>query len=358
MRVRIVVPLVLVLAAIGARTTAAAPCPPLACGPAAQSVAGGTALAVTFGTDKPLSLYDLRRGELRNVLARAVVSPDGTRVVSQSGRTVTTTVLATAVESKADAPAGWSVVGTSADGRRAVLSRSVDSTTSFAVGAARVTLPGRFDFDGLLRNRLYLIEEQRDGYLVRVASLATGKLAAQPLKDADESALIQGQAWSRVASPDGRYVFTLYIAGAGHAMIHVLDMERGTARCIDLPGSGNYIGAASYALALSRDSKRLYAAGSGYGYVVTVDVARQAILRKVAISRVAPPGPVLPSASLSPGGKTLAFAANTRLWLYDVRRGRVVRRATLPVEGAVSYDARGRLWAVGRTGALLPVPSA
>ena len=190
-------------------------------------------------------------------------------------------------------PAGWTVAGTSADGRRVVVTRTAGSRR--ASRSALHASPSRArHFDGLRGDRLYLIEQRRDGYLVRVASLATGKLAPQALKDADEPALIQGQAWSRIASPDGRYVFTLYIAGDGEAMIHVLDMARGTARCVDLPGKGNYDAAASYALALSPDSRRLYAAGVGYGHVVTVDVARRTVVRDTPIGRTAVAAPALP----------------------------------------------------------------
>ncbi len=356
MPARIVVPLVLALAALSPGGAAAVPCSPLDCGPSAQAVAGGTTLAVAFGRNKSLSLYDLGRGQLREVLDGGVVSADGSRVVSQEGREIQTKRLASdRPESTVQVPAGWTVAGTSADGRRVVVTRTAGSRTSFAVGAARLTVAGSYTFDGLRGDRLYLIEQRRDGYLVRVASLATGKLAPQALKDAGEPALIQGQAWSRIASPDGRYVFTLYIAGDGEAMIHVLDMARGTARCVDLPGKGNYDAAASYALALSPDGRRLYAAGVGYGHVVTVDVARRTVVRDTPIGRTAVAAPALPSASLTRDGTTLAFATNTTLRLFDLATGRVTTAKRLPVASAVAYDARGRLWAVARDGSLTSV---
>ena len=73
MRARIVVPLVLALAALSPGGAAAVPCSPLDCGPSAQAVAGGTTLAVAFGRNKSLSLYDLGRGQLREVLDGGVV---------------------------------------------------------------------------------------------------------------------------------------------------------------------------------------------------------------------------------------------------------------------------------------------
>src|SRR5207244_322612 len=110
---------------------------------------------------------------------------------------------------------GWTLAGVSRDASRTVLFATPGSSTHVAIrssaGQQALVLPGKFGFDGLLGSKLYLIQYMQNGYLVRVADLATGKLLPDPLKDADEPALIQGQAWSRVASPDGRYLFTIYV---------------------------------------------------------------------------------------------------------------------------------------------------
>jgi hypothetical protein len=348
MRVRFVIPFLLVLAALVPGASSGAACAPLDCGPTAMAVAGGHLLAAGLGEGKPASIYDLSTGELRDTIQSAVFSADGKRAVGQELQKITTYDLASGrVETVAQAPSDWSLAGVSADGRRIVITRGTATSTSFAVDDKKLTLPGKLEFDGILGDRLYLIEYVQNGYYVRVASLSTGKLAAEPLKDADEPALIQGQAWSRLGSADGRFLFTLYISGNGKAMIHELDMRSGKAWCIDLPGGGDYNAAGSYAIALSRDGRRVYAAGGGYRSIATVDVATHRILRVARIPLVRGAGPVISSASLAPGGKRLAFSVNRTVVVYDFARAKVLRRTTLAGAGAIAYDARGRLWAVG-----------
>jgi hypothetical protein len=356
MRVRYAVPILLVLAALVPGASSGAACPPLDCGPTAMALAGGHLLAAGLGQGKPASVYDLTTGEQRETIQSAVFSADGKRAVGQELQKITMYDLVSGrVETVAQAPSGWSLAGVSADGRRIVITRQTATSTSFAVDDKKLTLPGKLEFDGLLGDSLYLIEYMQNGYYVRVASLATGKLAAEPLKDADEPALIQGQAWSRLGSRDGRYLFTLYITGNGKAMIHELDMRSGKAWCVDLPGGGDYNAAGSYALALSHDGRRVYAAGGGYRSVATVDVATHRILRVARIPLVRGPGQVLSSASLAPDGKRLAFSVNRTVVVYDLARKKVLRRTTLAGDSALAYDARGRLWAVGKDGMLRTV---
>jgi hypothetical protein len=256
--------------------------------------------------------------------------------------------------------AGWILAGLSADGRSAIVTRRPDdSHTRFAVRGAQpasITLTGRFEFDGLLGNLLYLVERRDNGYLVRVADLATGELDPNPLKDDDEPALINGLAWSRLASPDGRYVFTLYIesGGSGGVMIHALDMKARTAKCIDLPGSKDFIASGSYALALSHDGRKLYAASGANGTIVTVDVASQRVVDVAHVEKEtvrAVNGRLVPSAALSLDGKTLAFAVENTLWVYDLTAGRLARKTTV-AEGAVAYSRSGVLWVAGSDGSL------
>jgi hypothetical protein len=356
---RIAVPFVLLLAALMPSAAAAVPCPPLQCGPNAAAVADGRLLAVSVGPAPDTALYDAVTGKRRALIPSGMVSADGSRVVAQAGQQLRTYDLARIrVVARSNLGVGWVLAGLSADGRRAVVTRRpTDATTQFAVRGAQpasITLQGRFGFDGLLGNRLYLIEQQQGGYLVRVADLATGSLDPEPLKDDDEPALINGLAWSRLASPDGRYVFTLYI-GSGGVMIHALDMQAGTAKCIDLPGSKDFIAAGSYALALSRDGRTLYAASGANGTIVSVDVASRRVVDVAHVAkqtvRVAN-GRLLPSAALSRDGKTLAYAVENTLWVYDLAAGRVVRRATVP-EGAVVYSRTGVLWIAGQSDGLL-----
>jgi hypothetical protein len=355
MRVRHVVPFALLVAALLPGASSGAACAPLDCGPAGLTVAGGRALAVT--SQRTTNVVDLSSGKVRLLLVNAVFSADGRRAVAQAGSLLQTYDLATRkVTARASAGGGWALGGVSADGRRVVLFQRGDGTTRVAIrsGSRQQTFAfrGSFDFDGLLGTRLYLIERAaQGGYYVRVADLATGKLVPEPLKDADEPALINGQAWSRVPSRDGRYLFTTYVTGNGAAMIHELDMRAGEAWCIDLPGTGDYNAAASYATALSRDGTRLYAVAAAYGRLVTIDVATHRVVDTASFAQAQPPEASLPSASLSPDGKTLAFSNVNALWLYDLTAGRVMRKATLPTAPVVvAYGPSGRIWYVNRAG--------
>ena len=86
-----------------------------------------------------------------------------------------------------------------------------------------------------------------------------------------------GFPFARAASTDGRYVFTLYLGSSGGAMIHELDLVAGTARCVDLPGDGDFSAAVTWALVLDPDGRTLWAVSPGYGRVVAVDIAAHRI---------------------------------------------------------------------------------
>ena len=358
MRVRHAFPFVLLLAVLLPAAASGAACPPLQCGPEATTVAGGQTLAVDVGNST--YLYNLSTGKQRALLSQAVLAPDGRRAVAQIDRTLLTYDLATGrVVSRTRIPDGWTLAGASRDAARTVLFATPGSSTRVAIrssaGQETLVLPGKFDFDGLLGSKLYLIQYAQTGYLVRVADLATGKLLPDPLKDADEPALILGQAWSRVASPDGRYLFTVYITGGGTAMIHELDMRDGKAWCIDLPGSGDYNAAGSYAIALSRDGKRLYAAGGAYGTVVTVDVAAHSVAHVSHYTAIKPQNTQsLPSATLSPDGKTLAFSNAGAVRVFDLGSDRVTQKTQLPPDAVLAYAPSGKLVYADKSGGPRP----
>jgi len=123
-------------------------------------------------------------------------------------------------------------------------------------------------------------------------------------------------------------VFTIYVGGTGSAMIHELDMQDGKAWCVDLPGSGEYNSAGSYALALSRDGKHLYAAGGAYGSVVAVAGRQDAHVRE---------------RGRRMGGRP--------------RRRRTVRTLHLPADAVVAYGPSGRLWLARYGSGLSPAPA-
>jgi len=85
----------------------------------------------------------------------------------------------------------------------------------------------------------------------------------------------------------GRFLFTLYIGQNGGAMIHALDLKTAKARCIDLPGTGDYGAATSWTLQLSKDQRTLWGISPGYGRAVAIDVAQRAVTSAFASANAA-----------------------------------------------------------------------
>jgi hypothetical protein len=350
----------LALAAVVAAFTAVpgaaagAACSPLNCAPSQLSLADGSLLALRAGgIDANVRVLDMRTGKTRWWLPAGVfggdilVHKDGTLLTwfdAATGARVASTVAALR--------GSYALVGASPDGRRAVLARTQTRRTTFVVvsqdgGQRQAVLGGNtWSFDSLSGDRLFLIHARRKGYEVRLYHLATDRLDPEPLKDPGESALIQGIAWQRVASPDGRYLLTLYLSGEGRAMVHELDVRAGTARCIDLPGTGDFSAATSYALALSKDARTLWAVSSGYGRVATIDVGAHRLRSQFSFT-AGPRNGVAGVAALSPDGKRIAVSDAQHVWLVDPARKYVARPLT-HVAIAVGFSADGKkLWVVG-----------
>jgi DNA-binding beta-propeller fold protein YncE len=250
-------------------------------------------------------------------------------------------------------PSGqFSLTGVSQNGTLAVaLDRSGVKTRVAIVsrnGARTVTLPrarGSWAFDALRGNHLFLIRLLPiGGYEVRLYHLDTGRLDAQPLKDPHESGRIWGSPFSRLSSPDGRYLFTVYLGSNGGAMIHELDLKAATARCIDLPGTGDYGSSTAWALVLSRDERTLHAVNPGYGRVVTIDVRSRKVTDAFRID--------LPywalgatTAALAPDGTKIAIANGEAVAVVDLMTRKISDRLAAKKTIAVGYSPDGStLW--------------
>ena len=109
-----------------------------------------------------------------------------------------------------------------------------------------LTLRGDWTFDALSPDAgtLYLIQHvsRQDvlKYQVRAYDLRRHRLLKQVIADKRQQGwVMQGMPIKRVASPDGRWVYTLYGAGDGYPFVHALDAVNGTAHCIGIPWTGN-----------------------------------------------------------------------------------------------------------------------
>jgi hypothetical protein len=326
----------------------AAACSPLNCAPSQFSLAGGSLLGYRTQAEAPVTVVDLASGEARWTLPWGFSG--GSLLVHQNayvlkwwdattGRKVASAKLAQ----------GGVLVGVSQNGTRAVVRRR-NVGTEFRVVAPgapeRVVRVGRgnWDFDALLGDHLFLIKYLGGGgYQVLLAHVGSGKLDPEPLKDPHESGTIWGQPFERLASGDGRFLFTLYIGQNGGAMVHELDLRAATARCIDLPGTGDYGSATSWAMLLSKDGGTLWAVNPGYGHAVGIDVATRQVSSAFRITLANWNLGYGTRAALSPDGVHVALADGKSVAVVGLSERKVLERS--PVKAtAVGYSPDGKLW--------------
>lgn len=344
---------VLVLAA-SALLPASAPasgCRPLDCASSSSPLGHGLFALRPQGLTGTVVVDRLDNGHLKWMLPQGVLT--GHTLVHQDGATLTWYDALTGEPTGTANVHGRNgfVVGTSQDGRRAVLLYTYRGSTTLQIvtpsSQRQLTLKGtNWGFDALADSSLYLLRYEKNGYQVRRYDLARNRLVAQALKDPHESSLIWGTAWSRLTSPDGRYVFTLYLGSDGGAMVHELDVRHSTARCVELPGSGNFNLGTTYTMQLSPNGKTLWAVNPGYGRVVGIDVAG-ARVRTAFRFRASPGVSESPAATVSDiYGSRLAVAVGGDAWLVNTRTQRVRRLGNHPATAIAFARGGTHLWIV------------
>lgn len=231
----------------------------------------------------------------------------------------------------------WRVVALSPNGRFAALvDPQMTSPTRLAVVDSQrrtlqqVRLPGRFEVETVSADgrRMFLIQHLPDGvYLVRAFDLVRNRLKTQALKASGEGAPMVGQAWSGVASPNGRWLLTLYLnTSHNHAFIHALDLIRSKPNCISLPSGAHRLDALKrYTLTLAPSGRKLYAANPALGVVAEVDLDKQKVVRTARFTPSAAGSSTrkLLAGTISRNGRTLYFTAGRGLWAYDTAAGAV-----------------------------------
>ncbi|HEX7627080.1 MAG TPA: hypothetical protein VF379_08470 [Gaiellaceae bacterium] len=343
--------LVLVLAAAALLLPAAArsaACSPLNCAPSQFSLSHGTLLGFRTALAKPVTVVDLKTGQARWTLPAGLTG--GNLLVHQTGRTLVWYDASRGTRLRTVRLAHHPVlVGVSQNGTRAVVRRLTLGSTTFVIvsahGQRTIEVPRwQWDFDALRGDNLFLIRYlNTGGYQVRLVHVGSGRLEAKPLKDPHESGTIWGSPFSRVSSADGRYLFTLYIGSNGGSMVHELDLKRATARCIDLPGTGDYGSATSTALVLSRDQRTLWSVSPGYGRVTGIDVhtrkVRTAFRLRLDYWNLAAGTAV----ALAPDGAHVALADGETVAILGLTQRKVVER-TPGKAIALGYSPDGKLW--------------
>jgi hypothetical protein len=234
-------------------------------------------------------------------------------------------------------PGRWRMAGVSPTGEWAALVAPRQAHTRIAIVDAqngrvvhRANLAGRFEVETISRDgkRLFLIQHLPDGqYLVRLYDLALGRLKTQALKASGEGAPMVGLAWSGVASPNGRWLLTLYLnTHHNHAFVHALNLEESEPACVDLPsGNGRMAALKRYTLTLSPNGRTLFAANPALGVVASIDLRTLRVTRAARFSSSAAGRPTreLSAGTISRNGRTLYFSAGNGLWAYDAAYGLV-----------------------------------
>ncbi|HEY8644616.1 MAG TPA: hypothetical protein VIL77_01915 [Gaiellaceae bacterium] len=355
--------------ALAAALPGAAPgagCSPLDCAASGVAVGNGYLAARPGGAHGVAQIVDLRTGELKWSLPQGMLvgrtlveQPLSQKLVWHDAITGKETGSAAI---KAAGP--FSLVGLSQDGNRAVLVNVSKQESTFAIVSQSdeqsFTLPGKqWGFDALSGNKLYLLKYLNSGYEIWLYDLATGKLADKPLKDPKASSTIWGIAWERVASSDGRYLFTLYVGGNGGAMVHQLDLKTSSARCIDLPGTGDFNSTTTWAMELAPNGKTLWAVNPSLGRVVGIDVAKRNV--RVAFrfkkSALYDNGPVASVSAISPDGSRIALGVAGKIFYVSMAR-RVVVNGVPHAAVALGYAPDGTtLWVVGKGEQVTALPA-
>ena len=349
--------LALVLVAASAVITAALPgaaqgaaCSPLNCAPSQFAIGqDGSLLGFRTAIGKPVTVVDLETGKTRWVLPAGLAG--GTLLVHQDGSTLVwyDTSRGTRLATVTLPDVEYSLAGVSQDGTRAVLTRTSPNGTTFLVASRHAqrsfTLAGKqWSFDALRGDNLFLIKYlPLGGYQVRLVHVGAARLDPAPLKDPHESSTIWGSPFSRLSSAGGRYLFTLYIGPNGGSMIHVLDLDAATARCVDLPGTGDYGSATSWSLTLSRDQSKLWAVSPGYGRVVAIDVRSRKVSDAFRIDLPYWNAGNATSAALAPDGRQIAVADGETVAVVGLAERKVIQRDKAHAV-ALGYSPAGKLW--------------
>jgi len=300
--------------------------------------------AVTAHGSPQLSVIDARTQTAERRLPLGAPSGDWTHLYSITGNSlIDTDPLTGSTLRTMVLPAGYTLPpatisgvpgGTSANGRWLVAETFdpvsgthmllIDTTTATVVH--RVNLPGRFQFDAISNDgmRLYLIQFLNGKeYYVRLYDVVGGALSDNIVVDkSNGEQSMTGVRLSGVASPDGSWLFSMYVRENEGPFIHALSLDGPFAFCLDLPGSGYATNAAEmqWSLVMDRSGSRLYAVNGATGTVAEVDISNQYqphVTRTVAFATTRSSAGGSGGAVLSADGKTLVTAGGSGIVWVD-----------------------------------------
>ncbi len=151
--------------------------------------------------------------------------------------------------------------------------------TSFGKPMRQFDLQGYFQFDAVSNDgqRIFLIQYiSPTEYYVRQFDVGIKQLNPTIIFDkSDGGAAMAGLRLSGVASPDGHWLYSVYVRQDKSPFIHALNLDGSLiAVCLDLPGSGyaSNSDAFHWSVAMNADGTHLYAANGATGTVEDIGI--------------------------------------------------------------------------------------
>jgi hypothetical protein len=298
--------------------------------PTAPTPSAGVFLASTAGTSGPVTAYDGVTLGRRFELPRGLRAADGSAHFALLGSELRRYDPLTGRRTRSYELNGkWSLAAVSATARWAVLSRGTTEVqvldTQAGTIAHRLKLHGVFLVETISSEGDFLFLQQNfvDGrYAVRGYDLAAETLIQGSLATKGETVLMEGIAAGTVASPDGRWLLTLYVdTKRNAAFVHALNIVDRFPLCIDMPPCPKCTVAQlrRWALALAPDGRTLFAANPAIGRVAEVHLPTSRVIHQ---ARFEPdPGATQTRAAISPDGSRFVFTNGEAVWSYDTHRG-------------------------------------
>jgi hypothetical protein len=355
---RLAVLLVLVLtslvAACGGTAEESAPTP-----------AKGTALflARSAGPTGPLTGYDAVNLGRRFQLPGGIRAADGASYFAVRGKDLLRFDPLTGRKTRTYPLNGaWRLAGVSATGAWVALSRPGTKVlvldTKRGKVAHRLSLRGHFTVETVSTDGDFLFLQQNfvDGsYAVRGYDLTAGQLLPGSLATKGETLLMQGRAAQTVASPDGRWLLTLYVnTKANSAFVHALNLIDRIPLCIDMPPCKkcSIDDLTRWALALGPDGRTLYAANPVAGRVAEIHLPSARVIVQSSFKPIRGAGS---HAAVSPDGSQFLFTNGENVWTYDTHRGSARELTRRPGIADLDFSTDGKLFAAREDGRPLPL---
>ncbi|HET7087526.1 MAG TPA: PQQ-binding-like beta-propeller repeat protein [Anaerolineae bacterium] len=241
-----------------------------------------------------------------------------------------------------------------------------------------LNLDGNFEVETISADgkSLFLVQHlpavNPDHYLIRLYDLSREQLLVDPLRAKGADEVMAGLAWDGIASPDGRWLLTLYLSTRRNvAFIHALNLHDKYPVCLDLPsGNGDPAGRGAssfdllkhYTIALSPDGRKAYATNPVLGVVAEVGLNQLQVMRAVTFDAgiMTKYAPGSSRSLVSKDGRALYFSSGPVLWRYDIasRTVSAPQAVSAPIVGLGLSGDDQRLYVAGKDGSLMILDAA